>query len=103
MYNDPSSDNFYKEVIDGAHLLAPFQCDVYVFLTPSNKYLRGRYMEILKTWWLSVKWTWMHIININNIIITCEYYGFYPQLSSIGPLPLEDLVELFQTQMEQFT
>ena len=105
MYDDPSDDNCYKEVIYGAHLIPPFQCDICVFCTILKKDPRRCYddkqnlarisrMKLyeMRSWETST--IDANMINLNNFITTCKYSGFDPQLLYIGPLPFEDVFGL---------
>lgn len=101
MYDCDSDKARFKEGIDGAHLIAPFQCDLCIFRTlwkrdPRPVISDTENLQVIRRMNLDLIWSrepstiLKNASSLSMLISTCETSGFDPHLPKLGPFPFED-------------
>jgi hypothetical protein len=100
-YDCKSDESRFKQGIDGAQLMTPFQCDLCVFRTLYKRNPRQvtsdadnlttiRRMNLDALWSREPSTIANNMRTLATLIATCEGSGFEPQIPNLGPFPIED-------------
>ena len=103
MYEKSEDEFRYIRGIDGAHVMMTFQCDTCIFRTlyarnPSNAQDDISSMGVIRRINLDAMWSREpstianNSRNLSKLIRQCEQAGIDPQLPSLGPWPIEDVM-----------